>query len=432
MPGPAIRGMLAVTALPKGTTMGNDAKVDPSPAAAGGTADRTPVILGGARTPFGRFRGGLAGLTSTELGAHAIRHALDRTGVAPEQVQAVIVGQVIQAGAGQGPARQASLAAGIGWDVPAVTINKLCLSGLTAVIDAARMIRAGEADFIVAAGQESMTNAPHLLPRLRSGVAIGDAPLLDALNFDGLQDPRTGELMGSATDAVNARLGIGRQAQDDVAARSHQRAEAARTAGYLAEEIAPVEVPQRRGAAVVIDTDEGIRPGTTPETLAALKPAFSTADTATITAGSSSPLSDGAAAVVVASKAAAEAAGLSWIAEIGSHGQTAGPDGSLHSQPSRAIGRALKLEGLTVADLDLIEINEAFASVVVQSAKDLGIDAERINADGGAIALGHPVGASGARLVLHQALALKRRGGGTGVVALCGGGGQGEALILKA
>lgn len=412
--------------------MGNDAEVDSSPAAEAGTADRTPVILGGARTPFGRFRGGLSGLSSTELGAHAIRHALDRTGVAPEQVQAVIVGQVIQAGAGQGPARQASLDAGIGWDVPAVTINKLCLSGLTAVIDAARMIRAGEADFIVAAGQESMTNAPHLLPRLRSGVAIGDAPLLDALNFDGLQDPRTGELMGSATDAGNARLGIGRQAQDDVAARSHQRAEAARAAGYLAEEIAPVEVPQRRGAAVVIDTDEGIRPGTTPETLAALKPAFSTADTATITAGSSSPLSDGAAAVVVASKAAAEAAGLTWIAEIGSHGQTAGPDGSLHSQPSRAIERALKFEDLTVADLDLIEINEAFASVVVQSAKDLGIDAERINADGGAIALGHPVGASGARLVLHQALALKRRGGGTGVVALCGGGGQGEALILKA
>lgn len=412
--------------------MGNGAEVHSSPAAEAGTADRTPVILGGARTPFGRFRGGLSGLSSTELGAHAIRHALDRTGVAPEQVQAVIVGQVIQAGAGQGPARQASLDAGIGWDVPAVTINKLCLSGLTAVIDAARMIRAGEADFIVAAGQESMTNAPHLLPRLRSGVAIGDAPLLDALNFDGLQDPRTGELMGSATDAGNARRGIGRQAQDDVAARSHQRAEAARAAGYLAEEIAPVEVPQRRGAAVVIDTDEGIRPGTTPETLAALKPAFSTADTATITAGSSSPLSDGAAAVVVASKAAAEAAGLSWIAEIGSHGQTAGPDGSLHSQPSRAIERALTVEGLTVADLDLIEINEAFGSVVVQSAKDLGIDAERINADGGAIALGHPVGASGARLVLHQALALKRRRGGTGVVALCGGGGQGEALILRA
>ncbi len=391
-----------------------------------------PVILGGARTPFGRFRGGLSGLTSSELGAHAIRNALERSGVAPEQIQAVIVGQVIQAGAGQGPARQASLAAGIGWDVPTVTINKLCLSGLTAVIDAARMIRAGEADFIVAAGQESMTNAPHLLPRLRGGVAMGDTPLLDSLTFDGLQDPVSGELMGSATDAGNARLGISRQDQDVVAARSHQRAEAARSAGILAGEIAPVEVPQRRGPAVVIDTDEGIRAGTTIETLAALKPAFSKDPAATITAGSSSPLSDGAAAVVVASKAAAEAAGLSWIAEIGSHGQTAGPDGSLHSQPSRAIERALKLEGLTVADLDLIEVNEAFASVVLQSAKDLGIDADRINADGGAIALGHPVGASGARLVLHQALALKRRGGGTGVVALCGGGGQGDALILKA
>ncbi|MET4592413.1 acetyl-CoA C-acetyltransferase [Arthrobacter sp. 754] len=399
-------------------TMSNDARI--------------PVILGGARTPFGRFRGGLSPFSSSQLGAHAIRNALERSGVAPEQVQAVIVGQVIQAGAGQGPARQASLAAGIGWDVPTVTINKLCLSGLTAVIDAARMIRAGEADFIVAAGQESMTNAPHLLPRLRAGVAIGDTPLLDSLNFDGLQDPVSGELMGSATDAGNTRLGISRQDQDTVAARSHQRAEAAREAGILAEEIAPVEVPQRRGPAVVIDADEGIRAGTTLEALAALKPAFSTDPSATITAGSSSPLSDGAAAVVVASKAAAEAAGLTWIAEIGSHGQTAGPDGSLHSQPSRAIERALKLEGLSVDDLDLIEVNEAFASVVLQSAKDLGIDAGMINADGGAIALGHPVGASGARLVLHQALALKRRGGGTGVVALCGGGGQGEALILKA
>lgn len=394
--------------------------------------DRTAVILGGARTPFGRFRGSLASFSSSELGAHAIRNALERTGVAPEQVQAVIVGQVIQAGAGQGPARQASLAAGIGWDVPTVTINKLCLSGLTAVIDAARMIRAGEADFIVAAGQESMTNAPHLLQRLRSGVAIGDTPLVDSLNYDGLQDPVSGALMGAATDAGNAERGISREEQDQVAARSHQRAEAARDAGVLAEEIAPVTVPQRRGPALTVDADEGIRPGTTPEALAALKPAFSTAESATITAGSASPLSDGAAAVVVASKAAAERAGLSWIAEICSHGQTAGPDGSLHSQPSRAIEKALGAEGISVEDLDLIEINEAFASVVIQSAQDLGISAEKINADGGAIALGHPVGASGARLVLHQALALKRRGGGTGVVALCGGGGQGEALILKA
>lgn len=392
----------------------------------------TPVILGGARTPFGRFRGGLSGFSSSDLGAHAIRHALLRSGVAPEQVEAVIMGQVIQAGAGQGPARQAALKAGIGWDVPTVTVNKLCLSGLTAVIDAARMIRAGEADFIVAAGQESMTNAPHLLPRLRSGVVIGDTPLLDSLNFDGLQDPMSGELMGSATDAGNAKRGISREAQDAVAARSHQRAEAARASGILAAEIAPMDVPQRKGPALTLDADEGIRPGTTAEGLSALKPAFSRDATATITAGSSSPLSDGAAAVVIASKAAAQAAGLEWIAEIGSHGQTAGPDGSLHSQPSRAIERALKLQGLSVADLDLIEINEAFASVLIQSALDLGVDPESINAEGGAIALGHPVGASGARLVLHQALALKRLGHGTGVVALCGGGGQGDALILTA
>ncbi len=391
-----------------------------------------PVILGGARTPFGRFRGGLAPFSSSELGAHAIRAALDRAGVAPEQVDAVIVGQVIQAGAGQGPARQASLAAGIGWDVPTVTINKLCLSGLTAVIDAARMIRAGEADFIVAAGQESMTNAPHLVPGLRAGVVVGEAPMLDSLYRDGLQDPVSGLLMGEATDAGNAERGITRAEQDAVAARSHQRAEAARAAGVYAEEIAPIDVPRRKGPALTLAHDEGIRPETTAESLAQLRPAFSKNATATITAGSSSPLSDGAAALVIASKAAAEAAGLEWIAEIGAHGQTAGPDGSLHSQPARAIELALKREGLTAQELDLVEINEAFASVLIQSAKDLGIEPEDINAEGGAIALGHPVGASGARLVLHQALALKRRGGGAGVVALCGGGGQGDALILKA
>jgi acetyl-CoA C-acetyltransferase len=391
-----------------------------------------PVILGGARTPFGRFRGGLAPLSASELGAHAIRAALERTGVRAEQVEAVIVGQVIQAGAGQGPARQSSLAAGIGWDVPTVTVNKLCLSGLTAVIDAARMVRAGEADFIVAAGQESMTNAPHLLKGLRAGVTIGDTTLVDSLNHDGLQDPLSGELMGTATDSGNVSRGIGRHEQDEVAARSHQRAEAARAAGILAQEIAPIEVPQRRGPALVLDSDEGIRPGTTTELLSQLKPAFASGAEATITAGSSSPLADGAAALVIASKAAAEAAGLKWIAEIGAHGQTAGPDGSLHSQPARAIEQALKREGLGAKDLDLIEINEAFASVVIQSARDLGVDTDRVNTDGGAIALGHPVSASGARLVLHQALALVRRGGGAGVVALCGGGGQGDALILKA
>lgn len=394
--------------------------------------NRVPVILGGARTPFGRFRGGLAPLSASDLGAHAIRAALERAGVAAEQVEAVIVGQVIQAGAGQGPGRQASLGAGIGWDVPTVTVNKLCLSGLTAVIDAARMIRAGEADVVVAAGQESMTNAPHLVKGLRAGVAIGDTPMVDSLNHDGLQDPFSGDLMGAATDAGNATRGISREEQDQVAARSHQRADAARAAGIFDAEIAPVDVPQRRGPALTLDADEAVRPGTTAQALSALKPAFSTAENATITAGSASPLSDGAAAVVITSKAVAEAGGLAWIAEIGAHGQTAGPDGSLHSQPSRAIESALKREGLTVDDLDLIEINEAFASVVIQSAKDLGIETDRINADGGAIALGHPVGASGARLVLHQALALQRAGGGTGVVALCGGGGQGEALILKA
>jgi acetyl-CoA C-acetyltransferase len=393
---------------------------------------RTPVILGGARTPFGRFRGTFAPLSASDLGSHAIRAALERAGVAAEQIEAVIVGQVFQAGAGQGPARQASLGAGIGWDVPTVTVNKLCLSGLTAVIDAARMIRAGEADFVVAAGQESMTNAPHLVKGLRAGLAIGDTPMVDSLNHDGLQDPFSGDLMGAATDAGNATRGISREEQDQVASRSHQRAETARAAGIFETEIAPLTIPQRRGPTLTVGTDEGIRPDTTPETLAALRPAFSTAENATVTAGSSSPLSDGAAAVVIASKAVAEAAGLTWIAEIGAHGQTAGPDGSLHSQPSRAIESALKREGLTVDDLDLIEINEAFASVVIQSAKDLGIETDRINADGGAIALGHPVGASGARLVLHQALALHRAGAGTGVVALCGGGGQGEALILKA
>jgi acetyl-CoA C-acetyltransferase len=395
------------------------------------SGNRTPVILGGARTPFGRYRGGLATLSASDLGAHAIRAALERAGVAAEQIEAVIVGQVIQAGAGQGPARQASIGAGIGWDVPTVTVNKLCLSGLTAVIDAARMIRAGEAEYVVAAGQESMTNAPHLLKGLRSGITIGDTPLVDSLNHDGLQDPFSGELMGAATDAGNSTRGISRAEQDEVAARSHQRAAAASAAGLLAEEIAPIHIPQRKGPSLTVASDEGIRPNTTAEALSALKPVFSKDGNATITAGTSSPLSDGAAALVIASRDAAEAAGLEWIAELGAHGQTAGPDGALHSQPSRAIEAALKREGLTVNDLDLIEINEAFASVLIQSARDLGIATDGINTEGGAIALGHPIGASGARLVLHQALALQHRGGGTGVVALCGGGGQGDALILR-
>ncbi|MFF5794299.1 acetyl-CoA C-acyltransferase [Paeniglutamicibacter sp. NPDC012692] len=392
--------------------------------------DLTPVIVAGARTPFGKFRGALSSVQVNDLGAHAIAAALERSGVPAEKIGHVIVGQVILAGAGQGPARQAAIKAGIGWNVPTVTVNKLCLSGLTAVIDAARMIRCGEADFIIAAGQESMSNAPHLVRGMRSGLAIGDRGMEDSLNHDGLDDPFSGELMGSATDRGNIERGIPRAEQDAFAAASHQRAAAAREA--LDAEIAPISIPQRRGEDLVVSRDEGIRPNTTAEQLAALRPAFSTDPAATITAGSSSPLSDGAAALVVASKGAARRAGLGWLCEIGAHGQTAGPDGSLHSQPSDSILAALAKEGLKASDLDLIEINEAFASVVLQSAKDLGLDPGTINREGGAIALGHPVGASGARLVLHQAMELARRGEGVGVVALCGGGGQGDALILRA
>lgn len=392
--------------------------------------DLTPVIIAGARTPFGKLRGALSALQVNDLGAHAISAALQRSGVPAEKIGHVIVGQVILAGAGQGPARQAAIKAGIGWDVPTVMINKLCLSGLTAVIDAARMIRCGEADFIVAAGQESMSNAPHLVRGMRTGLAIGDRGMEDSLNHDGLADPFSGELMGSATDRGNIERGIPRTEQDAFAAASHQRAAAARE--RLDAEIAPVSIPQRRGEDLVVSTDEGIRPDTTVEQLAGLRAAFSKDPAATITAGSSSPLSDGAAALVIASKGAARAAGLQWLCEIGAHGQTAGPDGSLHSQPSTSILAALAKEGLQATDLDLIEINEAFASVVLQSANDLGIEVATINREGGAIALGHPVGASGARLVLHQAMELARRGGGTGVVALCGGGGQGDALILRA
>ncbi|WP_236720311.1 acetyl-CoA C-acyltransferase [Rathayibacter sp. VKM Ac-2630] len=391
--------------------------------------DLVPVILGGARTPFARFGGSFAAVSATELGAHAVRAALERSGVQASDVDAVILGQVIQAGAGQGPARQTAILAGLGWDVPTVTINKLCLSGLTAVIDAARLVRAGEASVAVAGGQESMTNTPHLLLGARGGVGVGARPLEDALLHDGLLDPFDRRIMGRVTDDGNAERGIRRERQDAYAALSHQRAAAARDSGLLAEEIVPVAVPQRRGPDVPVSADDGIRPSTTAEVLAGLTPAFS--PDGTITAGSSSPLTDGAAALVVASRGWARAHGLPWIAEIAEHGQVAGPDNSLHSQPSAAILRALARRGGTVADLDLIEINEAFASVVLQSADDLGLAPEAVNLDGGAIALGHPVGASGARLALHLALALRRRGGGLGVAALCGGGGQGEALLLQ-
>jgi acetyl-CoA C-acetyltransferase len=390
---------------------------------------RGVVLVSFARTPMGRLGGGLATLTAAELGAVAIRGALDRAGVGPDEVDQVLLGQVVQAGAGQNPARQAARGAGLPWTVPAATVNKVCLSGLTAIIDAARAIRLGEADVVVAGGQESMSQAPHLLPGSRRGWTYGDVRAVDSLAHDGLTDAFAGESMGASTERDNARLGIGRAAQDEVAAESHRRAALAAKEGVLAEEIVPVDVPQRRGDPVQVTADEGIRPGTSVEQLARLRPSFAT--DGTITAGNASPLTDGAAAVVVMSRELADARGLPWLAEIGASGQVAGPDTSLHSQPSAALAAALTRAGWDVGDLDLVEINEAFASVLVQSLADLGYPHERTNVHGGAIALGHPIGASGARLAGHAALELARRGSGRAGVALCGGGGQGEALLLR-
>jgi acetyl-CoA C-acetyltransferase len=395
-----------------------------------GTTGTTSVIVAGARTPMGRLLGGLRSFSGADLGAAAIRAALDRAGIGGDQVQYVIMGQVLQAGAGQIPARQAAVRAGIPMGVPALTVNKVCLSGLDAIALADQLIRAGEFEVVVAGGQESMTRAPHLLPGSREGYKYGAVQVLDAMAHDGLTDAFDGLAMGESTERHNTRLAIGRAAQDEVAARSHQRAAAAQKNGVFDAEITPVRIPQRRGEPVVLDRDEGIRPETTVETLAKLRPAF--AEDGTITAGSSSQISDGAAAVVVMSRARAERLGLPWIAEIGAHGNVAGPDNSLQSQPANAITHALGKAGLRVADLDLIEINEAFAAVVVQSMKDLSVSSEMVNVNGGAIALGHPIGMSGARLVLHLALELQRRGGGTGAAALCGGGGQGDALIIRA
>ncbi|MEV6812599.1 acetyl-CoA C-acetyltransferase [Micromonospora sp. NPDC051296] len=386
------------------------------------------VIVSGARTPMGRLLGNLKDLPATKLGGIAISAALERAGVAPDQVQYVIMGQVLQAGAGQIPARQAAVAAGIPMSVPALTINKVCLSGLDAIALADQLIRAGEFDVVVAGGMESMTNAPHLMLGQRGGYKYGDVVIKDHMALDGLTDAWDCCSMGESTERHGTTHGITRQEQDAFAAASHQRAAAAQKNGHFAEEITPVVIPQRKGDPLVISEDEGIRPDTTAESLAKLRPAF-TKD-GTITAGSSSPISDGAAAVVVMSKAKAKELGLTWLAEIGAHGNVAGPDNSLHSQPSNAIQHALRKGGLSVSDLDLIEINEAFAQVGIQSTRDLGVSPDKINVNGGAIALGHPIGMSGARLVLTLALELKRRGGGTGAAALCGGGGQGDALII--
>ncbi|MET9721455.1 acetyl-CoA C-acetyltransferase [Streptomyces zaomyceticus] len=394
-----------------------------------GTTGTTSVIVAGARTPMGRLLGSLKSFSGAELGGFAIKAALDRAGIGGDQVQYVIMGQVLQAGAGQIPARQAAVKAGIPMNVPALTINKVCLSGLDAIALADQLIRAGEFDVVVAGGQESMTNAPHLLPKSREGFKYGAIEMLDAMAYDGLTDAFENIAMGESTEKHNSRLGIQRPEQDEIAALSHQRAAAAQKNGIFEAEITPVEIPQRKGEPVVFSKDEGIRAETTAESLGKLRPAF--AKDGTITAGTSSQISDGAAAVVVMSKAKAEELGLEWIAEIGAHGNVAGPDNSLQSQPSNAILHALKKEGLTVEDLDLIEINEAFAAVAVQSMKDLGVTPEKVNVNGGAIALGHPIGMSGARVVLHLALELKRRGGGIGAAALCGGGGQGDALIVR-
>ena len=391
----------------------------------------TSVIVAGARTPMGRLLGSLRSFSGADLGGFAIKAALERAGVTGDQVQYVIMGQVLQAGAGQIPARQAAVKAGIPMSVPALTVNKVCLSGLDAIALADQLIRAGEFDIVVAGGQESMTIAPHLLPGSRDGHKYGAIQMLDAMAHDGLTDAFENVAMGESTEAHNTRLGIGRPEQDEIAARSHQRAAAAQKNGLFDAEITPVEIPQRKGDPVVFAKDEGIRGETTVESLGKLRPAFARDGNGTITAGSSSQISDGAAAVVVMSKEKAEELGLEWIAEIGAHGNVAGPDNSLQSQPSNAIAHALGKEGLTVDDLDLIEINEAFAAVAVQSMKDLGLSSEKVNVNGGAIALGHPIGMSGARIVLHLALELQRRGGGVGAAALCGGGGQGDALIVR-
>jgi acetyl-CoA C-acetyltransferase len=387
------------------------------------------VIVAGARTPIGRLLGSLKDFSAAQLGGVAIKAALERAGVSPEAVQYVIMGQVLQAGAGQIPSRQAAVAAGIPMSVPSITVNKVCLSGLDAIALADQLIRAGEFDIVVAGGMESMTNAPHLLADARKGYKYGSVEVLDAMAYDGLTDAFDKIPMGESTERYNAKLGIGRAEQDEFSARSHQRAAEAQKNGLFDEEIVPVEIPQRKGDPVVFSTDEGIRADTTAESLGKLRPAF--AKEGTITAGSSSQISDGACAVVVMSKAKAEELGLSWLAEIGAHGNVAGPDNSLQSQPSNAINQALAKEGIEVSDLDLVEINEAFASVGIQSMNDLGLDAGKVNVNGGAIALGHPIGVSGARIVLALALELKRRGGGVGAAALCGGGGQGDALIVR-
>jgi len=388
------------------------------------------VIVAGARTPIGKLSGALAGFSAMDLGGFAIKAALERAGVAPDDVDYVFMGQVLQAGQGQITARQAAVKAGIPMTVPATTINKVCLSGLNSIYLADQLIGSGEADVVVAGGMESMTVAPYLLPGARAGYRMGDSKIVDAMMHDGLFCAFDICAMGAGTEKyTKAARGITRDRQDEFAAASHERASAAMKGGRFADEIVTVEVPQRKGDTIAVDTDEGVRPGTTPESLGKLRPAFD-AD-GTITAGNASQISDGAGALIVMSRAEAERRGVSPLGEVVSYGQVAGPDASLLTQPSRAINQALDKAGKRVADVDLFEINEAFAAVGLASMDDLGVGSNVVNVNGGAIALGHPIGMSGARLALTLLHELKRRGAALGAAALCGGGGQGDALLVK-
>jgi acetyl-CoA C-acetyltransferase len=387
------------------------------------------VIVSGARTPIGKLSGAFAGFTAMDLGGFAIQAALERAGLSPDQVDYVLMGQVLLAGQGQITARQAAAKAGVPMSVPATTVNKVCLSGLNTIYLADQMIAAGDAEIVVAGGMESMTQAPHLLQGARAGFRLGDATLVDSMMHDGLTDAFDHDAMGLSTERYNKKVGVSRERQDAFAASSHEKAAAAIKEGRMADEIVPVSVPQRRGDPIVVDTDEGVRPGTTAESLSALKPAFD--KEGTITAGNASQISDGGAAVIVTSRAKAEALGLKPLGEFVGYGQVAGPDTSLLHQPSRAILKALGKAGQDIDGVDLFEINEAFAAVGLASMDELGIPESKVNVNGGAIALGHPVGMSGTRVALTAMYELRRRGGGTAAVALCGGGGQGDALVVR-
>ena len=387
------------------------------------------VIVAGARTPIGKFQGALSSFTGMQLGGFAVAEALRRAGLTGEQIDYVLMGQVLQGGQGQITARQAAVAGGVPMTIPAITLNKVCLSGLNAVHLADVLIRAGEIEVALAGGFESMSTAPYAVPSARTGARMGDAKMIDLMIYDGLWDAFDHVHMGEGSDKVNAKLGIGRTEQDEWSARSHERAADATKAGKLAEEIVTVEVPQRKGDPVRVEEDEGIRPGTTVESLSALKPAFS--KEGTITAGNASQISDAGAALVVMPAEKAKSLGLEPLATVVAHGQVAGPDTALHLQPANATRKAAQKASLDPSKLDMYEFNEAFAAVSLAAAKDLGLSEDKVNVNGGAVALGHPIGMSGARLILTLAYELKRRGGGVGAAALCGGGGQGDALIIR-